>query len=841
LETAAVEGRAGRLLGLLVPRRASLFVKVIVPVLLLFTLFTFGLGFWIAGITRSSFLRQSSDQTGAQLKMLGHILDRDWANFAQGIASPVLHRHVGPMIEKGVVDHTSAVLEKLAPELGADFIHAYDAKGTYFTSSRTTRTYQEPAMLAELSRSLIKTAGSHFLVQLPADVLEFEKLDDVQPRGSAGQVLAVGTHAVITDEFGDPLGMLMAFRILNGAQQYIAELTNVAGAGVSVCHDGHAVATALTDARGQNALGADLCDSILAGMQGSDASPVVRGTIAGVNYTIGLLPLVDRAGAEVGAMAVANPIDVALREASAIRWRIILIGLVALAAFSFLIALIIRRVFGSVNQVVEHMKSVAGGNLAQTLHLTSNDEMQLLADAIDETVATLRGLIGRVEGSFNQVESVSREMTQLADALSAGGTEQQTVSARLEEATSSLDGMVNTAAAGMGSMRQAAERNLSSLVELASSVGETARNADAFNSAATDASSATREMSASITQVADSVGSLTRSIAETSAAMGKIDRAVNQIREVTGRTRDLSRELSREASQHGREAMEKANAGMASIKELVGTLGETVKTVGRRTTEISEIVVLIMDIADQTNLLALNASILAAQAGENGRGFAVVAGEIRNLAEKTNSSIKQIEGHVRSIQDESRRAVDEAVRGITVVDEGVRQVAGVEQVLDRIIAGVTETGDMTERIANQTDSQSAESATVTRSLDQVSSMAQQLTQAAKQQEQAARYIAGVAEGIGEKAGLMKHAADEQHGAVKYLNGEIQETAVQADAVAAGAGRAASGVAAVRESTAVIRRSVLESQERVQALRDAVQLLKERTGEVRTHISSFRLT
>jgi methyl-accepting chemotaxis protein len=75
----------------------------------------------------------------------------------------------------------------------------------------------------------------------------------------------------------------------------------------------------------------------------------------------------------------------------------------------------------------------------------------------------------------------------------------------------------------------------------------------------------------------------------------------------------------------------------------------------RQGDEIGNIIDSVVLIADQTNLLALNAAIEAARAGEHGRGFAVVADEVRNLAEISEKSAKEISELVGGIQDDIKR------------------------------------------------------------------------------------------------------------------------------------------------------------------------------------------
>ena len=100
----------------------------------------------------------------------------------------------------------------------------------------------------------------------------------------------------------------------------------------------------------------------------------------------------------------------------------------------------------------------------------------------------------------------------------------------------------------------------------------------------------------------------------------------------------------------GRSIMEKARDLSDNIDGALKELNNEVNVLNDNAGQIAIVIAVINEISDQTNLLALNAAIEAARAGEAGRGFAVVADEVRNLAEKTSNSTKQIGETVSDMQ-----------------------------------------------------------------------------------------------------------------------------------------------------------------------------------------------
>ena len=164
---------------------------------------------------------------------------------------------------------------------------------------------------------------------------------------------------------------------------------------------------------------------------------------------------------------------------------------------------------------------------------------------------------------------------------------------------------------------------------------------------ADDLSQRTKQQAGSLEQSAAALEQLTTTVRRTAESAMKVSIVV-------ARTKA-------DAQQSG-EIVRKANGAMVNIE--------------RSSSEITQIIGVIDEIAFQTNLLALNAGVEAARAGDSGRGFAVVASEVRALAQRSAEAAKQIKTLIATSAGE--------------VGTGVGLVAEASKSLDRIVSQVTE-------------------------------------------------------------------------------------------------------------------------------------------------------
>jgi len=200
------------------------------------------------------------------------------------------------------------------------------------------------------------------------------------------------------------------------------------------------------------------------------------------------------------------------------------------------------------------------------------------------------------------------------------------------------------------------------------------------------------------------------------ASIEELSVSIDQVSDHARSAHETARD-SGEQSVVGGKIIQDTTREMSHIAEAVNGSASTIRELESYSSQISQIVNVIKEIADQTNLLALNAAIEAARAGEQGRGFAVVADEVRKLAERTTNSTLEIAGMIGKIQQGTERAAQEMEANVQRVNEGVElaQQAGasitgirgsadqVTQAVDEITAALSEQSSSTREIARRVE------------------------------------------------------------------------------------------------------------------------------------------
>ncbi|NET10770.1 MAG: HAMP domain-containing protein, partial [Symploca sp. SIO2B6] len=179
-------------------------------------------------------------------------------------------------------------------------------------------------------------------------------------------------------------------------------------------------------------------------------------------------------------------------------------------------------------------------------------------------------------------------------------------------------------------------------------------------------------------------------------------------------------------------AMNRTVDGIIAIRETVAETTKKVKNLGESSQKISKVVNLIDTFAAQTNLLALNASIEAARAGEEGRGFAVVADEVRSLAYQSAEAASDIEKLVADIQSETNEVVSAMETGTEQVVSGTQLVQETKQSLTEITLASTQIRELVAGIVQATEVQSSNANEVTQTIESVASISDQTTEEVNQ-------------------------------------------------------------------------------------------------------------
>ncbi len=159
------------------------------------------------------------------------------------------------------------------------------------------------------------------------------------------------------------------------------------------------------------------------------------------------------------------------------------------------------------------------------------------------------------------------------------------------------------------------------------------------------------------------------SLEETAASMNEMASAIKESAEGVSQSTSMVSEA--------KESLIKAGI---IVEDSVNKMNDVYES----STKIIDITKLIEDIAFQTNILALNASVEAARAGDQGKGFAVVASEVRNLAQNTQESVKNITALITDSTDKIHLAAKSVQESKEIFDDISAKMDSASNIMERI-------------------------------------------------------------------------------------------------------------------------------------------------------------
>ena len=266
---------------------------------------------------------------------------------------------------------------------------------------------------------------------------------------------------------------------------------------------------------------------------------------------------------------------------------------------------------------------------------------------------------------------------------------------------------------------------------------------DAVAGGCTTVASAAEELSAITAQ---SKTGMSRQSVETEQVAHAINEMTNSVNAVAQKAQRAA-EAATEADAESKQGFDVVRATTLAIEELAGEVTHTANALTKLKADslnIGTVLDVIRGIAEQTNLLALNAAIEAARAGEQGRGFAVVADEVRSLASRTQQSTREIQVMIERLQGGANSAVEAMQSGLEKAQASVEQAQQAGRSLESITSMVDTIREMNVQIAIAASEQRQNADHITRSVDNITTIAAEATQGALQIAQASRELAELA-------------------------------------------------------------------------------------------------
>lgn len=486
--------------------------------------------------------------------------------------------------------------------------------------------------------------------------------------------------------------------------------------------------------------------------------------------------MVDSIRNDVG--ATEQRVETSIRIKTAVSAAVTLAVIALIALFSYFITTSITKPLRS---CVDFAKAMAGGKLDARLKVSGGGEAAELAHAMNIMAENLHSMVSRIGSASEVLTSIDNNLENAARQVVTSAQLQEKSVLETSRAVARINESVHEAYDGIDKLSASATGTSASSLELAATIEEIAMSAEKLEEAVEEVSSSITEMASSIKEIGTSIINLLDASTTTASSIAEMDATIRQVEKNALDSASISATVRSDA-ETGKNAVLEAIAGMQAIRVSSQITSEVVEMLSLRVNDIGTILSVIDEVAEQTNLLALNAAIIAAQAGEHGKGFAVVADEIRELAERTSSSTREIAAVIKGVQEETQRAVHAISQAEESIAAGEKLSQRSGAALEKIVSGVQRAGIQVSEIAKATVEQARGSQSIRVAMESVEDMVENIANSSREHSRGTDMISAAVERMKDLTIHVRTSTREQSRASNLIARSTEEVTAMVDQI-----------------------------------------------------------